>query len=271
MNSQVRIRRSRGAVCGIALILLGLWGGLAPFVGPYFHFGFTPDKAWDYTSGRLYLSAVPGGVAALGGLAILVTRSRFLAVTGGLLGALAGAWFVAGTGITAVLLKNTTISPGSPLNIAGGPGSYAQRPYLETLALFTAVGILIIFAAAAGWGRVSILAAKDIGDGADTTYYPDYQAASASLPEQTDYSSGQFPAQDTDGGQFPAASTGPFPAANTGQFPTVSRFQDSPTGQFPTAAGQFPAAGDQYSQSSAPPSAAPFPDAPNPFAPDNPA
>ena len=80
MNSQVRIRRSRGAVCGVALILLGLWGGLAPFVGPYFHFGFTPDKAWAYTTGRLYLSAVPGGAAVLGGLFMMVTRSRFLAV-----------------------------------------------------------------------------------------------------------------------------------------------------------------------------------------------
>ena len=100
MNSQVRIRRSRGAVCGVALILLGLWGGLAPFVGPYFHFGFTPDKAWAYTTGRLYLSAVPGGAAVLGGLFMMVTRSRFLAVTGGLLGAVAGAWFVAGSGIT---------------------------------------------------------------------------------------------------------------------------------------------------------------------------
>jgi hypothetical protein len=36
MNDQVTIRRSRGAVSGVALILLGLWGGLAPFVGPYF-------------------------------------------------------------------------------------------------------------------------------------------------------------------------------------------------------------------------------------------
>ncbi len=267
MNSQVRIRRSRGAVCGIALILLGLWGGLAPFVGPYFHFGFTPDKAWDYTTGRLYLSAVPGGVAVLGGLIMIATRSRFLAVISGLLGALAGAWFVVGTGVVLFLLKNTTISPGSPLNTTGG----AERQYLELLALFGAVGVLIIFAAAVGCGRVSILAAKDIGDVQDTTYYPDYQAASASLPDQTDYSSGQFPAPGAGTSQSPAASTGQFPAANTGQFPTVSRFQDSPAGQFPTAAGQFPAATDQYSQSSAPPSAAPFPDAPNPFGPDNPA
>ena len=39
--------------CGVLLILLGLWGGLAPFVGPYVHFGFTPDATWHYDSGRL--------------------------------------------------------------------------------------------------------------------------------------------------------------------------------------------------------------------------
>ena len=199
---------------------------------------------------------------------MIATRSRSLAVISGVLGALAGAWFVTGAGIVLVLLKNTTVSAGSPLNPTGS----AERQYLESLALFGAVGVLIIFAAAVGCGRVSILAAKDMGDVADTTYYPDYQAASASLPEQTDYSPGQFPAPGTSTGQFPAASTGQFPAAaSTGQFPTVSRFQDSPSGQFPTAAGQFPAATDQYSQSEAPPSAAPFPDAPNPFAPDSPA
>jgi hypothetical protein len=267
MNSQVRIRRSRGAVCGVALILLGLWGGLAPFVGPYFHFGFTPDKAWAYTTGRLYLSAVPGGAAVLGGLFMMVTRSRFLAVTGGLLGAVAGAWFVAGSGITLYVVKSTTISAGTPLDIGSGG---AERTYFETLALFAGVGALIIFAAALGCGRVSILAAKDMNDVADATYYPDYQGASASIPEPAEYPSTQFP----------ATSTGQFPAASTGEFPTVSRFPDSPTGrftdspsgQFPTAAGQFPASSDQYTQTSAtpPPGAAPFPDAPNPYSPDNP-
>jgi hypothetical protein len=263
MNSQVRIRRSRGAVCGVALILLGLWGGLAPFVGPYFHFGFTPDKAWAYTTGRLYLSAVPGGAAVLGGLFMVATRSRFVAVTGGLLGALGGAWFVVGDGIILNVVKSTTIVAGTPLSVSG------ERPYFESVALFAGVGALIIFAAAVGCGRVSILAAKDMTD-ADATYYPDYQGASASVPEPADYPSTQFPA--TGSGQFPAATTGQFPAASRFTDSPTGRFTDSPSGQFPTAAGQFPASSDQYTQTSAtPPSAAPFPDAPNPYSPDNPA
>ncbi len=99
MNPQGQIPRSRGAICGVLLILLGLWGGLAPFVGPYFHFGYTPDKTFYYSSGRLYFSVIPGAAALLGGLLVLATRNRGVGAFGGVLAALGGAWFVAGAGL----------------------------------------------------------------------------------------------------------------------------------------------------------------------------
>ena len=46
MAGMLQMRRSRGAFSGFLLILLGLWGALIPFVGPYFDFAYTPDKAW---------------------------------------------------------------------------------------------------------------------------------------------------------------------------------------------------------------------------------
>src|SRR5215472_12303204 len=92
------IRKRRSVITGVLLILLGAWGGLAPFVGPYFHFAYTPDKTWSYSSGRLYLSVIPGAVALLAGLAVLLTRSRAVGAIGGLLGVLAGAWFIIGAG-----------------------------------------------------------------------------------------------------------------------------------------------------------------------------
>src|SRR5258708_3544569 len=98
MNLPAGIPRSRGAICGVLLILLGLWGGLAPFVGPYFHFGVTPDKAWAYNSGRLYYSIVPGAAALLGGIIVLLTRNRAIGIAGGLLAALGGIWFGLGEG-----------------------------------------------------------------------------------------------------------------------------------------------------------------------------
>ena len=55
MAGMLQMRRSRGAFSGFLLILLGLWGALIPFVGPYFHYAYTPDKAWTYNTGRLWL------------------------------------------------------------------------------------------------------------------------------------------------------------------------------------------------------------------------
>ena len=42
MAGTLRVRRSRGALSGLLLVLLGIWGALIPFVGPYFHYAYTP-------------------------------------------------------------------------------------------------------------------------------------------------------------------------------------------------------------------------------------
>jgi hypothetical protein len=225
MNSQVSIRRSRGVVSGVALILLGLWGGLAPFVGPYFHFGYTPDKAWAYTTGRVYLSAVPGGAALIGGLLISATRNRVIAAIGGVIAALGGAWLVVGSGVTTYVLKYTSIATGTPLGTPTAAGTDTVRMYLEGVALFGGVGALIIFFAALGWGRLSLVTARDVAAAeADGSYYSDYPATSGSgTSGSPDFATGT--------GQFPAATEYPAPASS--QFPTVA-------GQFPSASsGQF--------------------------------
>jgi hypothetical protein len=144
----------------VLLILLGLWGGLAPFIGPYIHFGFTPDKAWGYTTGRLYLSAIPGGAALVGGLMVVITRNRAFGISGGVLGALAGAWFVVGSGFVVAVLKNNSVSVGAPLQSAHMTA--VLQDYLERAALFFGLGALILFLAALAVGRFSMLAAKDV-------------------------------------------------------------------------------------------------------------
>ena len=60
MNGMLRVPRSRGALSGVLLVLLGAWGALVPFIGPYFHFAYTPDSGWTYTQGRLWLEILPG-------------------------------------------------------------------------------------------------------------------------------------------------------------------------------------------------------------------
>ena len=72
----LQMRRSRGAFSGFLLMLLGLWGALIPFVGPYFHYAYTPDKAWTYNTGRLWLELLPGAAVFLGGFLLMVARGR---------------------------------------------------------------------------------------------------------------------------------------------------------------------------------------------------
>jgi hypothetical protein len=213
MNRQGQIPRSRGGICGVLLILLGLWGGLAPFVGPYFHFGFTPDKAWAYNSGRLYYSIIPGAVVLVGGLLVAGTRNRGVGIAGGLLAVLGGAWFVVGSSFVFYVLKKT-ISAGGPI----GTATSGLRFYLETISLFAGLGILILCAGAIAIGRFSMVAAQDLA--ADDGYY-DAPAASVfpAGPTATQPNLSQYP---TTAGQFPAGDPfgpAPFPDTITGQYP----------------------------------------------------
>src|SRR5215831_17335844 len=80
MTAMMRVPRTRGVGSGVLLILLGAWGALIPFVGPYFHFAYTPDTAWTWTWGRFFLEIVPGVATALGGLILTISAFRPLAI-----------------------------------------------------------------------------------------------------------------------------------------------------------------------------------------------
>src|SRR5437763_1340758 len=97
MTAMMRVPRTRGAGSGLLLILLGAWGALIPFVGPYFHFAYTPDTAWTWTWGRFFLEIVPGVAVALGGLILIISAFRPVAMFGAALAAAGGAWFAVGS------------------------------------------------------------------------------------------------------------------------------------------------------------------------------
>jgi hypothetical protein len=157
MASVAPIPRSRGSLCGLVVALLGAWAGLAPLVGPDLGYGYGPDKAWDLTSGRLYLSVVPGAIALATGLAILLTRSRGFGGLCAFVAALAGGWLIAGSSIVALLPSSirTHITVGGPI-----PTS-PTRIELTALGFFTGTGALIVFFAALALGRFSIAGYRD--------------------------------------------------------------------------------------------------------------
>jgi hypothetical protein len=145
---------NRGRVAGSILVLLGAWGAIIPFVGPYFSYAYTPDREWAYTSGRLWLSLLPGAAAFLGGLLIVVSERAGIA--GALLAALGGAWFIIGQPVTALAKTGGSISPGSPVISSGAMFGASTMRFLESLGFFYGVGILIIFFAALALGQIAL-------------------------------------------------------------------------------------------------------------------
>jgi hypothetical protein len=209
MNGDVRIPRSRGSVCGVLLILLGLWGGLAPFVGPYFHFGLTPDTPWHYDSGRLIYSAIPGAAALIGGVLVVASRNRAVGIIGGVLGVLGGAWFVLGLGIVTDVLYRQ-ISPGSTIVPSGVSYSLRADYLATTISLFTGLGVLILAAGAIAIGRFSMVAAKDV-------VTDSYEMGFPAAPDVTRPDLSQYPTTVGPSASVPPFEPAPFP--DTSQIP----------------------------------------------------
>ena len=152
-GGRLQMPRSRGAMSGIFLILLGLWGALIPFVGPLFNFAFTPDQEWTWTTARGWLEVLPGAVTVVGGLLLLMSRNRVTAMLGGWLAVAGGAWFVVGRALAGPLGLGDV---GSPV-----AATETKQVWLE-LTYFYGLGALIVFFGAAALGRLSIRSVRDI-------------------------------------------------------------------------------------------------------------
>ncbi|RAU89916.1 hypothetical protein DQP58_25185 [Mycobacterium colombiense] len=145
--------RSRGAVSGLLLVILGAWGALIPFVGPHFNFAYTPDRDWAWSPARGWLEVAPGAATVLGGLLLIVAGNRVAAMLGGWLAVLAGAWFVVG-GQVAPLLG---------IGSAGDPiaATERKRAVLE-VTYFSGLGALIIFVGGVVLARTAVRLARDV-------------------------------------------------------------------------------------------------------------
>ena len=147
MAGMLQMRRSRGAFSGFLLTLLGLWGAFIPFIGPYFHYAYTPDTPWTYNTARLWLEILPGAAVFLGGFLLMMARRRHTALFGALLAAAAGAWFTLGP-VLSPLWNNDASLGGSPA------AATVYMRLMEQIGFFTALGVVIVFVAAAAWGRI---------------------------------------------------------------------------------------------------------------------
>jgi len=81
----------------VLALLVGAWGGIAPYVGPVF--GYSPDgtTAWHWALTPGVLALAPGALAVVAALALISDgRRRLRAGVTGFFLAIAGAWFVIG-------------------------------------------------------------------------------------------------------------------------------------------------------------------------------
>ncbi len=145
-----RISASALILVGIATVLVAIWGGIAPFIGPTFGFSADGASAWNLSDAHLLLGVLPGAVAFVAGVLILVIAPRTLSWSGrgslagaGLLAVMAGAWFVVGPVARPVLsTSGSYYVVASPLRELAFQIGYSYGP-----------GLLIVMAGAftLGW------------------------------------------------------------------------------------------------------------------------
>jgi hypothetical protein len=130
------------------IVVLGIWGGLIPFIGPYFNYSFGPNTAWHYTVHRLWLDILPGAAVVLGGLMIINARSRIGGTFGAWLALAGGAWFAVGPPVSR--LWDSAATATSPI---GAPYGAVNRHILELVGYYYGLGVLIVAFAAFSLGR----------------------------------------------------------------------------------------------------------------------
>ncbi len=153
MAGMLRVSRSRGALSGVLLVLLGIWGGLVPLVGPYVHYAYTPNHVWTITSGRIWLEFLPAAGTFLGGLILLASKFRPMALLGGSLAAASGAWFAVGSAL-APLWTHNLFAQGFPV------GGHIARA-MEQIGFFPGLGVAIVCIASIAIGRLSLVSVRD--------------------------------------------------------------------------------------------------------------
>ena len=143
-----QLARSTGMMSGLLVLLLGVWGALVPFVGPYFGYAFASHATWFYDSNRLWLDVLPGGAAVIGGLLLMSASTRRAGILAAWIGFAAGAWFLAGPAVSGLWGHGAAAPIGRPL---GGH----TRQAVELLGYFYALGGVIIALVSFAGGRFS--------------------------------------------------------------------------------------------------------------------
>jgi len=199
----------------LLILLLGAWGALIPFIGPYFNYQIGTTQTWDWTVDRLWLSILPGAAAVLGGLILVASTTRRSAFFGSLLALAGGLWFIGGPS-TSMLWNGGDPATGAALGDTG-------TRVLEWIGFFYGTGALITLLASYELGFMAALPVTGEAVVPAPVTEPEGRAArEAAVPEPATRSATQEPATTQD--DQPTRSDGQPPARRRGR-----RFLRRPT------------------------------------------
>jgi len=177
----MRLSRTTGAGAGLLVLVLGLWAGFISFVGPYFHYGFSPDTTWHFTLDRLWLNILPAAAVVLGGLLMIGAVTRSAGVFGSWLALLGGVWLLLGP--SASLFWSHT-APGVLQSGIGTPLGGHDRVAAEMIGVFYGVGALVTMMSAFAVGRFALAAPVAAGAAAGTAAAVDRGAPEEAAPRR---------------------------------------------------------------------------------------
>lgn len=152
--SRFAMPRSRGAATGFLVFLLGLWGAIVPFIGPWFHYAFINYNAFSLpTLGRIWLSVLPGALAMLAGLELMGSAHRASAALAAMAVGIAGGWFIVGPTVS-MLWNGGVPQTGLPL------GGNVLRT-IEWLGYYYVLGGVLMWLGGVAFGRFSVRTVRD--------------------------------------------------------------------------------------------------------------
>jgi hypothetical protein len=148
----IHTARTRGVLTGLGLMILGAWGAIIPFVGPYFDYAYTPNTTWTWTAARFFLQVLPGAVTFFAGLTLVVSTNRVIASFAGWCAVVAGIWFVVGS----------LLAPIWQPNYIGSPVGGTTQVAVEQIGIFYGLGAVIVLLAGFALGRFSVVGVRDV-------------------------------------------------------------------------------------------------------------
>lgn len=145
------VDRSAGlSLAGLCILLVGAWGGIAPYVGPIFGYKFSNLVSFQWTQTNALLRLAPGAVCVLAGLVLLIGGARLGGSRAGpwfwgLITVLCGAWFVIGPAAWQLLGHADPVLTGLP---------YSAGTFFDRVGAQLGVGVLLAYFGANAMGLV---------------------------------------------------------------------------------------------------------------------